>query len=386
MTRRPDPDELDDLRHRIDAVDRQLIELLSRRLDLVGRVADYKLAHGTPVYVPEREAALLDARRREALAAGIPPDLIEDLLRRIMRESYAAEGAGGYRCTHENPEPVVIVGGAGAMGRLLGQFFRRSGYEVRVLDAGDWPRADDLLQDAGLVLVSVPIAETTGVIERLGPHLPPTALLADITSRKAEPVAAMLAAHGGPVVGLHPMFGPSVPSLAKQVVVRCEGRDPDAAQWLVDQFAVWGARVVALSPDRHDHAMAVVQALRHFTTFCYGVHLAEESIDLDQVLGLSSPIYRLELAMTGRLFAQDATLYSDIIFESREGLALAERYLERLERAVALYRRGDRDEFRRVFDQTRAWFGDLAGDLFAESDALLNLARDRIDHRGEDGQ
>lgn len=50
--------------------------------------------------------------------------------------------------------------------------------------------------------------------------------------------------------------------------------------------------------------MAFIQALRHFATFAYGLHLAEENVQLEQLLALSSPIYRLELAMVGRLFAQ----------------------------------------------------------------------------------
>jgi len=373
--------DLDQLRRDIDHVDSQLVELLGRRRDLVAEVARYKTAHGTPVYVPEREAALLAARRAEAEVAGVSPDLVEDLLRRIMRESYRAEGDHGFRCVLETPVPVVIVGGDGAMGRLLGDRFSRSGYEVRVLEADDWGRAPDLLTGAGLVLVSVPIGLTAEVVAQLGPLLPPDALLADITSRKAAPVAAMLAAHAGPVLGLHPMFGPTVGSLAKQVVVDCGGRDHEAGRWVLDQFAIWGAKVVAVTPEAHDHTMGVVQALRHFTTYAYGVHLAEEDVDLEAVTALSSPIYRLELAMTGRLFAQDAGLYTDIIFGSRHGLELAERFLERLQEAVDLYRAGDREGFGRRFQATRAWFGELATEFLEESDVLLAQARDRIDHR-----
>ncbi|MEZ4388264.1 MAG: bifunctional chorismate mutase/prephenate dehydrogenase [Candidatus Krumholzibacteriia bacterium] len=381
MSEDPTPRDLPELRDLIDRTDRQLIELLGRRRDLVREVARYKSRHGTPVYVPEREAALLEARRAEAQATGVSPDLVEDLLRRIMRESYRAEGDHGFRCVLPDPAPVVIVGGDGAMGRLLGDYFRRSGYEVRVLDADDWPRAAVILEGAGLVLVSVPIHDTPAVIAELGPQLPLDAVLADITSRKQEPLAAMLAAHPGPVLGLHPMFGPTVPTLAKQVVVDCGGRHPEASRWVLAQLQIWGARVVAVTAAEHDHTMAVVQALRHFTTFCYGVHLAEEGVDLATVLALSSPIYRLELAMTGRLFAQDATLYSDIIFGSREGLALSKRYLERLQDAVALYRDGDREGFRRQFEATRAWFGPLAEGFLKESDVLLDQARDRVDHR-----
>ena len=43
----------------------------------------------------------------------------------------------------------------------------------------------------------------------------------------------MLAVHQGRVLGLHPMFGPDVASLAKQVIVCCQGRDlpPASGCW-----------------------------------------------------------------------------------------------------------------------------------------------------------
>ena len=50
------------------------------------------------------------------------------------------------------------------------------------------------------------------------------AVLADVTSVKAGPVSAMLAAHPGPVLGLHPMFGPDVGSLSAQRIVSCPAR------------------------------------------------------------------------------------------------------------------------------------------------------------------
>ncbi|HOX24809.1 MAG TPA: bifunctional chorismate mutase/prephenate dehydrogenase [Candidatus Krumholzibacteria bacterium] len=373
------------LRSGIDDLDRRLVALLAERRDAVAGVARWKTEHGASVYDPGREAALLRARREEAAARGLPPDLIEDLLRRIMRESYRTEGEAGYRCARAMPRPVAIVGGGGAMGRLLGRLFAQSGFPVRILEAGDWDRADEILAGAGLVLVAVPIAVTIPVIERLRDRVPGDAVLADITSRKDAELAAMLAAHPGPVAGLHPMCGPTVATLAKQVVVHCAGRDPAACAWLLDQLRIWGAIVVDAAPAAHDRAMAVVQALRHFTTFAYGLHLRAEDVDLPAVLALSSPIYRLELAMVGRLFAQDPTLYADIIFGSPEGLALAERYRDRFAAAVDLYRAGDRDGFRREFLATRDWFGPLAPAFLAESTALLDQVADRVDRSAPRG-
>ncbi len=51
--------ELNELRDQIDAVDKQMVELLARRLALVEKVGEVKSKHGLPIYVPDREAAML---------------------------------------------------------------------------------------------------------------------------------------------------------------------------------------------------------------------------------------------------------------------------------------------------------------------------------------
>ncbi|MBR1629330.1 MAG: chorismate mutase, partial [Lachnospiraceae bacterium] len=43
------------IRKEIDAIDAQIYELFSKRLDLAGEVAAFKIAHQKPVFDPERE-------------------------------------------------------------------------------------------------------------------------------------------------------------------------------------------------------------------------------------------------------------------------------------------------------------------------------------------
>lgn len=85
--------------------------------------------------------------------------------------------------------------------------FKLSGYQVEVIGRHDWDKADDLLAQAGMVVVTVPIHLTVEVIGKLD-QLPEDCILCDLTSVKTKPLQAMLKAHEGPVVGLHPMFGP----------------------------------------------------------------------------------------------------------------------------------------------------------------------------------
>lgn len=46
--------ELNALREQIDTVDKALLDLLAKRLELVAEVGEVKSRHGLPIYVPER--------------------------------------------------------------------------------------------------------------------------------------------------------------------------------------------------------------------------------------------------------------------------------------------------------------------------------------------
>jgi chorismate mutase/prephenate dehydratase len=71
---------LDELRKRLDTIDERLVSLLSQRAQVIQEVADFKWQHHLPVYLPEREVAIL-ARLR----ATNPGPLSDDALVRIYR-------------------------------------------------------------------------------------------------------------------------------------------------------------------------------------------------------------------------------------------------------------------------------------------------------------
>lgn len=366
--------DINQIREDIDTIDGQLVEYLAKRRNLTRQVGLYKSVTGVPIYVPEREAQLLAKSRKQAKALGVCPELVEDLLRRIMRESYQSQHQH-YHCANPQVNKVVVFGGNGALGRLFVNMFRISGYTVEVVEKDDWDRVDKVVADADLVIIAVPINITEDVIGQL-PQLPEHCILADITSVKAKPLEAMMQKHQGPVVGLHPMFGPDS-SFVKQVVVVCDGRYSEQYAWLLQQITIWGCVVYPSAPEDHDNAMQMIQIMRHFSSFVYGRNLQLENPNLEQLMAFSSPIYRLELAMVGRLFAQNAQLYTDIIFSSSQAIGLLKRYIKTYEEAVSLLENNDKDGFKTAFTEVSDWFGDYAVTFQKESKRLLLKANDQ---------
>jgi chorismate mutase/prephenate dehydrogenase len=70
-----------------------------------------------------------------------------------------------------------------------------------------------------------------------------------------------------------------------------------------------------------------------------------------------SPIYRLELGMVGRMFAQDAALYASIITASPDRRALLKEYVASLGRTLALVESGETEPFCGEFRRVAEWFG-----------------------------
>ncbi|MDO6444520.1 bifunctional chorismate mutase/prephenate dehydrogenase [Colwellia sp. 1_MG-2023] len=367
--------QLTELRDEIDIIDGQLVELLAKRRAVTTKVGELKSQVGMPIYAPDREEQLIKLRREQALNAGLAPELIEDVLRRLMRDSYVSQDASGYRCVNPKCKKVVVVGGKGQLGQVFVDLFNRSNYQVVTIEEEDWLNSEVILQDSSVVIVAVPIRLTNTIIQQLN-NLPHDCILADVTSIKEQPLTEMLNAHTGPVVGLHPMFGPDVAGLIKQTIIACEGRSPEQYQWLLEQFQVWGAKIYSTDAKSHDQAMGMVQVMRHFSTIAYGYHLMAEGADISQLVEMSSPIYRLELLMVGRLFAQDPVLYSDIIFSNRENIAMMKRFAHRFLELLEKVESDDKISFVNIFNDVSQWFGDYADIFLQESKAMLLKANE----------
>ena len=375
--RSPSDKPLAALRNDIDAIDTRLIELLGRRQQVVERVVAMKKKRRLPVFHPAREEDVISDRRRKAVDAGLEPDFIEALFRTIMRRSRWEQSLEMVSQARRPGAAVVIVGGLGEMGGFFARNFSRAGCDVRIIDHDDWPAAAERSSAAQLALLAVPIEATAEAARRLARFLPADCVLADVTSVKTEAMTAMLAAHRGPVVGLHPLFGPLTQSLDKQVVIATAGRDGEACNWVVEQLADWGAVVVWADAEEHDRIMAVVQALQHFATFAFGRFLRQQQVDLPRSLECSSPIYRLEMGMVGRLFAQNPSLYAEIIFGSDARRRLLEDYLASMAECAAMVADGDKAAFIREFREVTRWFGPFADQAMRESAFLIERLIER---------
>jgi chorismate mutase/prephenate dehydrogenase len=352
---------------------------------LVGEVAAYKRAHGLRVRDPARERELLADRVRRAAALGLPADEMESVFRVLLRASRDRQSALGAEVPADAaPRTVAVVGGRGGIGRVMVRLFEDLGHRVLVADLETDLAPGDAAAAADVTVVSVPIDVTEAVVAEIGPRVRPEAVLVDVTSVKAGPVAAMLAAtarSGAGVVGTHPMFGPGVHTLQGQRVVLCRGRGDAWYDWAAAAFTARGLAVTETTAERHDRAMAVVQVLTHFQTQVYGLALARLEpalgMSLDETLALTSPAYLLELFVAARHFAQSPALYGPIEMRNPRTGEVTAAFRAAAEEVAGVLEAGDRVGFEALFAEVRAFFGGFAAEAVEQSSYLIDRVVER---------
>ena len=182
----------------------------------------------------------------------------------------------------------------------------------------------------------------------------------------------------GLVLGMHPMFGPSVKSLAGQKVILCPVRPGPLSERVTQELDRIGFELLETDPDTHDRMMAAVQVLVHFSTIVMAEALRRTSIPVRKTLEFTSPIYLLELAICGRLFAQDPDLYAQIEMENPHSQEVRRHFLEAAGTVNEIVSRGSVTQFRELFSSLSDYLEDFPAEAMDLSDGLIeSLTRTR---------
>lgn len=291
----------------------------------------------------------------------------------MKREGWPRWGAGAR---------VGVIGGLGEMGKLFSDFFRESGYQVTVADLATPVSNREVVEASEIVVFAVPLHKTVAVIRELVPFVRSDQLLLDLTSLKTGPVEEMLRSPAS-VVGLHPMFGGRIASFTGQTVAACPVRIA-ADDWthLQELFTRRGIKVKECTPAEHDRMMGIIQVLFHMTTMLMGRVLRDFGADIDETMEYTSPSYRLEMNLVGRIFAQNGALYSAISQmnpNTGEILKLLKAGLQDYEK---WYTTGDLDGFIDDFERSARHLGDFCREAFQESSAILKFTTQRAHLNG----
>lgn len=385
---------LAELRARIRAIDRTLLEQVAERMRLVEQVSEIKRREGLPLRDWAQERVVLEHALEVGASCGLTGGLVRELMRTIVAESRIRQERLRCRGQADAATCVGIVGGAGRMGRWFVHFFENQGCEVCISDPaagprsrtgdstepraqargvpaeGGWPQAseqagrpavvplDELARVCDFIVVATPMRVAPQVIRRLA-ALGTRAVVFDIASIKAPLREAIDEARqaGVAITSVHPLFGPRCRTLSDKVICLCDCGDADATARVRRLFEPTAATLVPLSLDEHDRTMAYVLGLSHLINILFA-DVCRTGGSLASLSRVGSTTFHAQMKTTFTVVQEDPELYFDIQRFNPFTESLYEVLTQRLNTIVTAVRRGDGDTFAGIMQAARAWTED----------------------------
>jgi chorismate mutase / prephenate dehydrogenase len=340
--------DLASFRDKIGVLDDQIGRGISQRLDLARRVARRKSEAALPLrdYAVEGEVVRRWVRRLRS--AGVGDSRSEALARWLIEESIRVQEPILRRPRTRSPAKALdigIVGGAGAMGRWLAEFFDAGGNRVSVIDPRASPRVRPVLPDLPSALERVDVLVFATPISTTAPLLRTAiadggeTLIFDVLSVKA-PIARLLARgarDGRRVTSVHPMFGPSARTLSGRnlLIVGCGNREADAA---ARSLFVHSALVISeVRLQDHDRLMAESLGLSHAVNLLFLGALSASGVSRSHLSRVASTTFHRQSSLALSVAQEGVDLYLDIQASnphSREVYRTMRTRLRELERII----------------------------------------------------
>ncbi|MEQ8790335.1 MAG: prephenate dehydrogenase/arogenate dehydrogenase family protein [Pirellulaceae bacterium] len=256
---------------------------------------------------------------------------------------------------------TVAIIGVGLIGGSIGLGLRRRGLARRVVGIGR--RASSLrkakqhetvdatttsiakgVADAELIIVGTPVSTIVDMVVQAASHAPAEAIITDAGSTKSHILHQLRERLGAgrPFIGSHPLAGSekSGPEFASEdlfegrltVVTPTRQSDPEKVARVEAFWESLGSRVVRMTPEAHDAAVAEISHMPHLIASALAAATSEKHL----------PLAATGWRDTTRVAAGEVELWRQIVGENRAGvLKSLDKFEKVLSKLRAAVERGD---------------------------------------------
>jgi chorismate mutase/prephenate dehydrogenase len=353
------PDELIELRQRLDDIDDGIIDLVAERQAIVTTIGDHKLKTGVPLRHYAREREVIDRGMDRAESLGLSGRVAREILETLIHHSLGKQEVHQLaQSEHGHGKQALVIGGLGRMGEWMARYLDMVGYHVDVADPvrkeTPFGRIDDwesVIGDYDLVVVAVPLRPSNSILHRLA-ELRPPGLIFDIGSLKSPMRSGLeaLVAAGCRVCSVHPMFGPNEVGLSGRHILFVDVGEPGALAEARALFAHTAADCVDLSLEEHDEVMAWVLGLSHLVNIAFACALAESGEAVPLLRQISSSTFNAQLEVAAQVVSENPHLYYEIQQGNRMTGTVVEQFRRVLDELARAVRVGDEITWSRAME------------------------------------
>lgn len=270
---------------------------------------------------------------------------------------------------------VGLIGGSLGMALLQGRIAQEVvGYDrerkvlEKALEVGAINRlattSQEAVQGAELVILAVPVGVLPSVAKEIAPYLCPQAIVTDTGSTKTKVIHELEAIFPSSItyIGGHPMTGSERAGINAAdryllenaiYILTPTSRTPEAPLTrLKGILTALGARVICLSPEKHDWVVGVVSHLPHFLAVSLMHVVAKYSLEHQELLMLAAGGFR----DTTRIASGHPVMWRDIYLSNSQVLLdILKGWEQEIKRLAELVREHNEEGLLEALEQARKW-------------------------------
>ncbi len=258
---------------------------------------------------------------------------------------------------------IGIIGGGGAIGRVVDHYFQELGYNTLICDPSlpESLSLDEILESCKQLYITVfPLDVVVDILQKISarPDASQFVILenSSIKTMLDEPFIA-LDRQGASICATHPLCKADQPWKNQNVLLIPYGRNPDRATQLAQELynqAEMNIKDVASIAD-HDELMAVLQLVPHLVLRMVSAVFTELGLDLDLLTSVATANFKLFYLSFWRVMVQNPSLSAAIIgqlLEQEKGREIYHRLMIALQHAPLQDLQVMTDKFASFYEQS----------------------------------
>ena len=265
---------------------------------------------------------------------------------------------------------ITIIGGSGAMGQVFGRYFKQHGFKLTFFARNEKKLkviAENLkveyeldlkksVKNADIVIISIPIHSTSGMIEKIAPMMKKNSLIFDITSLKLETSRILYEVHKiYPIncLSIHPMFGPGIKNMKNYIilVIRIGGTNQydKIIDELLEIFRSDGFIIVETTPNIHDSRIALTLGVPHMFNILFLNLLKRLGEPLDELTLFTGTTFLLQKVFAESIIQSEMEMFGEIQIENDKFHEILDIFEDLIKDYRSIIKNKDLEGFKKLF-------------------------------------
>ena len=354
-----DKKKLQKSRESIEKITVEILDLLSKRLELGREVAVLKNNLNMPLVDPVQERKLFKSIQKESESLNLNKNFSKKLLKLIIEETISREQDHLKQFRIKQKKSVGIIGASGNMGKWFTEYFSENGYSVglysRKLKKKKNPKSKifksirDCVIHSDIIIISVPIETTNKIIDEVVKYSDNTKLVMEISSMKNQIVSNMKKlSNKSQLMSIHPLFGPGANIFKPQKFILVPIKSTQSEKKLFSSLFP-NSKLVICNANQHDQSMAYIISLVYFLNLSFVLSLNK----IPNLKDISGTSFTIQYLLASGIFHDTPEVISSLQISNEQFSDVLEDFMININSIENIISKRDSDEFIKIIKKAK---------------------------------